>query len=392
MLKNRIAYIAVLSSLILLIYLYEDPLTYAALYMIIILPILSLLLTLFLKRKFIVAEQLSEDRIIKGQKVQYSFTVKNDSFLPCTSVKVRFKANSAAVKTDFADKYFSILPFRSQEVLFSIDAVYRANCEVGVEDIVLYDFLGLFSFLQKHEKTLTLTVVPRVSPIESLPLQKADQGMENVKNFLQEEDHSTIADLRSYHPTDGYKKIHWKASAKKNELISKNFQSTKHSACAFIIDNSAIEGEDSLLLEDSMMEALVSALSYCSQRQFLCNLYYIGNEGDLAEGGIKGDFNYLYAHASDKIIFESKTNFDVYMRNFSRMQTDAENLIVFCKSISDDLYGTIRSLNLFGNNVIVFYFGEISKNTELKISSLNEMDVNCLDFDALLVSHIASGA
>jgi hypothetical protein len=313
--------------------------------------------------------------------------VKNNSFLPYTSVRVRFKANSAAVTADFADKFFSIGPYKNHEIVFNVSAKYRGNYEVGVANIMVYDFLGLFRFEQKHDHAFVLTVRPRVLDIAGLPLSKADSGAENVKSFTAEEDYAVISDLRKYQPTDGYKKIHWKASAKKNELVSKNYQNTKRNSVVLLLDNSQTrangdkKGEDATMaMEDLIMEAYVSTLSYCTRHMFTCSLYYMGDEEN---EGATGNFDYLYSIAS-KISFEGHDVFDAYLTAYSKMQADAENVLIFAQEITDGLFATAQTLNVFGNNVVIFHFRDPNPDELKRIARLGEIGINAIDFRRIL--------
>lgn len=379
MLRNRIAYFVVLISLVLLVYLYEDGITYMALYVALILPVLSLLLTSLLRRQFITEEALSKDSIVKGEEVQYTLIVKNNSILPCTSVRVRFKASSAAIDTDFTDKFFTIAPFKSHDVSFTLTAKYRGNFPVGIEHITLFDFLGLFRFQQafnangKKHTPLTLCVTPQVADVSNLPISISAQGIENVQNKLYEEDVTIVSDLRKYYPTDGYKKIHWKATAKKNELISKNFQSTKRNIASVVIDNGLIAGDEreALMLEDAIMESAVSILSYLHKRMYLSSLYYMGCESD---DGITGSFDYLYSDAA-KVRFSYESAFAAFMHNFSKMHVDNENLVVLAQDITDTLYASLLSMKHFGNNVMLIYFKEPKQSERRIISHLHEVNI-----------------
>jgi uncharacterized protein (DUF58 family) len=352
-----------------------------ALYVVLVLPLLSFGLTAVSRRQFSVQESLNRDNVVKGEVVQYTFNVKNNSFLPYTSVRVRFKASSAAVTADFTDKFFSIGPYKNHEIEFNVSAKYRGNYEIGVENIMLYDFLGLFRFEQKHGHAFILTVRPRVLDIAALPLSKADSGTQNVKNFTSEEDYAVVSDLRKYQPTDGYKKIHWKASAKKNELISKNFQNTKRNSVVLLLDNSEIEGDKkdedaAAAMEDLMMEAYVSTLSYCARQMFSCSLYFIGDEQNEGAGG---GFDYLYTIAS-KIAFAGQDVFDAYLMAYSKMQEDADNVLIFAQEISDALFATAQTLSLFGNSVIVLYFRDLRDDETKKIAGLGDMGIAAIDF------------
>ena len=372
MLKNRLTYGVVLVVLVLLIFLYEDGITYMALYVVLVLPLISFALTALSRRQFSVQEHITQDNIIKGETVQYIVKVTNNSFLPYTSVRVRFKANSAAVTADFNDIFFSIWPYRYHEIVFNVSAKYRGNYEIGVLNIMVYDFLGLFRFEQKHDHTTVLMVRPKVLDITPLPLTKADSGMENVKNFTAEEDYAVISDLRKYQPTDGYKKIHWKASAKKNELVSKNYQNTKRNSVVLLLDNSATD----IATEDMMMEAYVSTLSYCTRQLFSCALYFMGDEEN--EGAV-GSFDYLYTIAT-KIRFAHEDMFDAYLLSYSKMQADADNVLIFAQGITDTVFTTAQTMSHFGNSVIIFYFRELWDYEYERIGNLHDMGISIIDF------------
>jgi hypothetical protein len=368
-----------------LVYLYEDGMTYIALYMVLALPFLSLFITMASRRRFLVGESLSRDDIVKGEQTQYILHVHNSGYMPASSVRVRFKACKPGIEAELEDQYVSIGARKSREIVFDITAKYRGHYEIGILDIVIYDFLGLFRFKQKHERTLQLMVRPQVYDIEPLPLVVSQAGAEDVRDFSFEEDYAIISDLRKYHPTDGYKKIHWKISAKKNELISKNFQGTKRNTAAFIIDNSQISGggffaannEEAATLEDIMMQTFVSALAQTARRNNLCGLYHLGEEPP----AYSDNFAHLYEMACRIRFDEFKhEDFKVYIESFSKMQTDTENIVFFVREIGRAIFSTAQVLKLFGNNVIIFYFKEAKWEQAEHVELLREMGVFCVDF------------
>jgi len=383
MLKNRLTYLLVLVVLALMIYLYEDSMTYTALFAMLVLPAFSLALAFAARRRFSAEEHLVRNNIIKGENTQYVFRVRNNSFLPCTSVRVRFKPGSPAVEAEFVDQYFSIRPFKSHEVVFNISAKYRGNFQVGVEGITMYDFLGLFRFHQKHGNTLTLTVCPQVLGINSLPLSDAEGGIDFTRKPMAQEDYSMISDLRKYQPTDGYKKIHWKISAKKNELISKNYQSTGHSSTAVLVDNSIVFGNDeaALSMEDFIMDGCASVLSYCVLHQQNTVLHYIDNDKN---EGISGGFEHLYKAASEIQFGGLANDFDAYFSNFSKKQIDAENLIVLTKKITDQVLVSAQTLHTQGSNVIIIFFENPDTDTISKVNHLADIAIFCRHFEELL--------
>jgi len=386
MARNRITYIFAVVVLLVLVYSYEANMTYVALYTVLALPLLSLVLTLISRRHFLVFEHLTSNDILKGEETQYVISLKNNSFMPAASVRIQFKANSQAVVADFSDQFISIAPYKSQDAAFTITAKYRGHYEIGIADIVLYDFLGLFKFNQPHKGTLLLTVRPHVVALDPLPLIVAQEGTENMKSSTFEEDYAIISDLRKYRPTDGYKKVHWKATAKKNELISKNFQKTKRNTTAFIIENSGmlygsfqeVKPEAASALEDAMMQATVSAIAQCVARYNLCALYYMGS--GLQE--YSGDAAYLYEVACDIRFKNASTlDFENYLSSYTQMQVDAENVIMIVKEITTAVSKAAQILALFGNNVVIKYFSHSSWQPQDVVIELMNKGIHCIRVD-----------
>jgi len=375
MVKNRIAYGTVVIILLLFIFLNAHTMTYLALYAILILPLISWCLTLIFKRRFAASEELSSNYVVKGDTVQFKFTVVNNSFLPCTCIQLRFESYGTGIHTDSEEKYFSVSSYKSHETVFNIEAKYRGNYKVGISKIILYDFLGLFKFNQKHNKSLEFTINPRILNIPVLPLISMPQDSAAVKNYKQNEDYSVIADLRKYQPTDGYKKIHWKASAKRNELISKDFQETEKNAALLLVDNSSIDAQwqEALELEDSIVEALVSAAAYCNKLGYPVSLRCLRDR----ETAFTDDFAYLYKLASG-LEFGDFGRFDDLLNMFARTYGEYMNLIVFVQSINESVFSSLVKLRLLGNNVVIFHFN--NEKDESKIEQLRELDVHCVDF------------
>ncbi|MCL2853314.1 MAG: DUF58 domain-containing protein [Defluviitaleaceae bacterium] len=382
MFKNRLAYVIVVVVLFQLVYIYENDMTYVAFYAVLMLPVMSLISALVLRGRFAVTEALSAAEVAKGDSLEYIFTLTNNSFLLCTNVHVSLEADSTALVADATEKYFSIPPYKSHSLKFNVGTKYRGVYSVGIREITLYDFLGIFKFKQKHGGRIEFTVNPTVLSIPSLPISSAEQDAADAHNFLQDENYSIISDLRKYQPSDGYKKIHWKLSAKKGELISKNFQATQKTCIALVIDNSYIavgSKESALALEDSMVEALVSVMAYCSGQGFPVKLYCMGNEPGEAS---TGSFEYLYTVAAD-LRFGKFGRFDDYFANHVRMQTEAASMVLFLQEITEDAAAAIKTTLLFGNNVIVFAFSN-SSATQRGLTQLGELGVHCIRYEELL--------
>ena len=381
MAKNRLAYGIVVGILLLLfIILNNQRMIYVAIYAAVILPLLSLGLTVFFRRRFTITEELSSGYIIKGETAQFNFILKNNSFLPCPYIQVCFVVDGDGLQANDTEKHFTILPYKRHKAMFDLYAKYRGSYQVGVSNILFYDFLGLFKFEQKHNQKFLLTVNPRIIDLSFVPLYSMVQDAALTKNHQADEDYNMIADLRKYQPTDGYKKIHWKASAKRNELISKNFQATEENAVVLLVDNSAINLslQKALELEDAIVEALVAVAAYCTRLKYSLSLRHLGDE----DTNFNNNFDYFYRLAAD-LEFGKLGNFNDYLSTYLKGYSDSLNLIIFTPHISEGLLNILQPLRQRGNNIVIFYFSATRFNNTHNnniIQELQELNIHCINF------------
>jgi uncharacterized protein (DUF58 family) len=364
----------------LFVYLFEDRMTYMGLYAVLLFPVLSFLLAIISKRRFVVKERLSANFIAKGHVVSYFITVENAHFWPCTLVGIRFVGDEVGLTVDEKEKHFAIASFGKRELEFQVSGNYRGAYEIGIEEVIIYDFLGLFKFKQKHNLKSILTITPRIVPITGVTLESVSQDEVVSKNHMQGEDYSIISELRKYQPTDGYKKVHWKASAKRNELISKNFQEAERCIAAFYVNNSLRRGsrEEVLKGEDRIMEAVVSVMYYCQRFGHPVSLHYLGG----TQMEFTTDFPYLYKEASG-IPFNNEGSFKSLLDDYLKTTKEPMNVLVFSDKINESLVAALQLLRMTNNYVILFLFSPKKDETIKKLELLN---VQCIYFDDIVSS------
>ena len=352
--------------------------TYMALYGALIFPVLSFVFAIISKRGFSISEKLSVDYISKEQVANYKILVENKSFLPCTSLYTAFSADDIGLKVEPRERYFSISAFGKSELSFQISGLYRGVYEVGIEEISLYDLLGLFKFRQKHEKKLMLTVTPRIFSISAFEGDSVTKEATVSRNYFQGEDYSGISELRKYRPTDGYKKVHWKASAKRNELISKEFQEAEKCTTLFCVDNiyRGKSREEGLKQEDQLMEAVVSVMSHCCRLGNFVSLYYVNG----SPMNFTTDFAPLYREASS-LIFKNEGEFEALLNDYMGKRGDATNLFVFTYNVSQKLILILQQLRGSGSSVVLFLFEPMGDKLVERIESL---DIRCIYFSEML--------
>jgi len=378
MAKNRLVYGMVILTLLVFILLRELPMTYWALYAVLLVAILSLLLALGSQRSFSVTAELPSNYVTKGESVLYVLSIRNQSVLPYSCVRARFRSDDVAPKFNRYERDVSVPSRKSEQVTVQVSADYRGNYRIGPSELFLYDSLGLFRWKKQLPNPLCLTVIPRIYPLPSLPLETEAEDMAVERNRVSHADYSAASDLKKHQPPDGYRKIHWKASAKRNELISKHFRETEAHRVFLCIDNSAIHAPESeaLILEDQMMDALVSAMSYATERDYTVTLDYM----DAHDIEPEADFKHLLQTAAH-LVFGESGDFDAYLAEFLYAYRAHQNLILFLQNITAHTVSALESHSAPKQNIIVFHFGETEAD---RVGELQKLGIYCIDFCSVI--------
>ena len=141
----------------------------------------------------------------------------------------------------------------------------------GVESYVVSDIFGFFK--KEHQPDLAgqeLLVLPVPFEVEPLTFAAGDMGVETMKRAM--EDPSSPSDFRNYQQGDPLKRIHWKMSARKRELIVRQFEEPALPDALVMLDtspphlNEGVPKENAAFLQDALLETAASVVA-CQIRQ-----------------------------------------------------------------------------------------------------------------------------
>jgi len=309
------------------VFLFEDRVTYAVLYAVLLLPVTSLIILICAKRNIKISGELESDTVKKNEPVRYTLHIKNNNYILNFQTKVVFgKKLKQFVKIP---KINSVLipPRQNIDYDFELVCAYRGIYEVNADYLLTYDPLALFKFKIKNLNKLTLTVLPNIHILENLPVSiNTVTEITNIGN-QNTEDYSDFPDFKKYLPADGFKRIHWQLSARRGELISKNYYASSKAAVAVIINNSRLPDGmkpiEKMRCEDNLIEAAVAVMAYCNMLMIPVYIDYIGNMRDSSSL----DFSTLYVSASG-IKFDANENFGDFLDKTIETRRDAVNVFV----------------------------------------------------------------
>lgn len=100
----------------------------------------------------------------------------------------------------------------------------RGVYPVGPVDITSGDLFGLYESMRQETSRDTLTVFPELLPIHALDIRTENpMGLQRSRRHIYEDPNLPMG-VRSYHPEDEFRRIHWPATARTGDLQVKVYQ------------------------------------------------------------------------------------------------------------------------------------------------------------------------
>ncbi len=179
---------------------------------------------------------LSEIRAFRGETINLELTVRNQKVLPLTwlSIVDRFPAelpvNASKVMvnatTNLGEFHTFWMPgvFQRLQRPFQIECSERGFYTFGPAVVSTGDGFGLFSRRATLMERQRLIVYPRLYPAADLRLPpKNPFGAQGTRGHLFQDPLRTVG-IRAWQPADSLHHVHWKATARQQQLLSRAFE------------------------------------------------------------------------------------------------------------------------------------------------------------------------
>ena len=157
--------------------------------------------------------------VCRGEDLMLTLSVRHRGLLPIAPVLLELSDPSGSLGREIRLKN---MPRRVQSIRLPVHAAHVGVFSVGLRACVVEDLLGIASRrIPMDRSSFELVVLPRTFEVDPLKLAPGDPGSELMARAT--EDLNAPSDTRSYQPGDAMKKIHWKLSLRKGELMVRKF-------------------------------------------------------------------------------------------------------------------------------------------------------------------------
>ena len=162
---------------------------------------------------------LSGATVRRGDDLLLSLHVRHRGLLPVAPILLELNDPAG---NDGREIRLKNIPGKRQSMQFPIHASHVGVFSVGLQACTVEDLFSMVSRrIPLNRSSFELVVWPNTFTVEPLTLAPGDPGSELMSRAT--EDLNAPSDNRTYQPGDAMKKIHWKLSLRKGELMVRKF-------------------------------------------------------------------------------------------------------------------------------------------------------------------------
>lgn len=348
--------------------------SYALFYLAIILPIIAFVYTLYVYQHFRIYQCIDRKTIVKGELVPYRYAVSNEDFITYRSIQVKFFDDKSQVVGTNATTEYTLLPGERIERETNLRCNYRGEYEVGVNLVVITDFLRLLSITYPLQSKYKVTVLPRVLNLSSLRILPIEQDSKRTLTYRNSKEVEMDTELRNYVHGDSLKRIHWKASAKQHSLQTRKMTQNPRQEMYLYLDLYKLNEieMDKIIIEDKMIEAELSIVKYSQMNGIPMNVYYEQDGTKKTRVLNPSDFEKLYKESATLKFNQKVSIHELLSKNMSDMGV----CFVLVHRLEDALCIQLQRLMKKGTEVVLLYFtSEIGDKEKIKIETLRSLGI-----------------
>lgn len=236
--RNRIILAAVLAALLLLELYVNNVFTLMLLLTGLFLPAASVLFAL-VSRNGLTAELMVPAGLSRGDTAEIKAVFHNSSFFPVAAAFGELNVHNALTGTDLTRSIRCPVSGRgSDEVQVFAEGVETGQMYITLENLSTRDLFGLVQFPSAHRLRRVVLVEPDHIPTEVnvSEVRETEADSEHFSVLEPGRDVSETFDVRPYVPGDEVRAIHWKLSAKSDDLVIRRFVKPIHYSVVLLVE------------------------------------------------------------------------------------------------------------------------------------------------------------
>lgn len=205
-----------------------------------------------------VSTAAQKTRAVRGETVAIRVNIRRTNILPVGMIEL--EVSSASDERTVGKIAVNLLPMQEKEYRYVVRCPHRGHYQLGVTRVRVSDIFGLFTFSRRIQGGSSLvTVVPRTDNVPSMSIEPGDTGPQG--KVRTSEDISSPSGVRPWQDGDHLRKVHWKLTMRKRELMVRTYEESARPDTLILMDISPVAAGHSqaLTIEDALCDAAASA-------------------------------------------------------------------------------------------------------------------------------------
>lgn len=224
MIKKRLEYFVLLAAAFVFHIFVVDYISFWILVFLLLLPLFSLMITAIAMSGVKDELSINKSSVEKNESFPIQVKLSNNCLLPVCMCSIKLSIRNELLQQEQTRVFIMSADRFGQTVEQIVSSEYCGMLKCSIEELKIYDGLGLFSFRKKNESVCFVAVLPSVYPLMAIK----SEIMQDIKNntttrTMKGNDPSEIMEVRPYRAGDRLAKIHWKLSDKYDQIMVKDF-------------------------------------------------------------------------------------------------------------------------------------------------------------------------
>ena len=344
MLRNRLIALALLILSIVAISFYGGPVTYGFFFLCVLVPAISAGYCFLVYLRYRIYQVIVTKNVVVGSPTDYYFTLQNEDFYSFSGIKVEFFSDFSIISELDENNEYELPPHSGLKKETVLVCKYRGEYDVGVKNIIVQDYLRLFSFNFKNKENLRAIVMPRLEILETLRHPYSPDVYKDSRINPSEQD----VLVREYIPGDDIRNINWKTSAHMGKLYVRNKTGVENPSIGILMDSCRFgkNMEDFLPLENKVLETTIAVV-----------YYYLSK-------GINASV-FTYEGAPKKYMLQGMASFEEFYGAMGAFEFKEENT-------SEKLFKSVWGENITSCSMVYMIIHELDEKALVQIEELNK--------------------
>lgn len=221
----------------------------------------------------------------RGRAVDFIVRLTNRSVLPFFRIEVSFFVTDLFGEVERLDTtVITLAPREVYDFQFQVGFAHIGTYAAGLQEVRVYDFLGLFHAAVPGTRSCKVEVAPRVFDISRLQTESEETPDAFELAVSANNDSMDYSTVRDYVWGDPIKAIHWKLSARTvDTYLTRLYESYRDPGIDVVLDFTAPQGHDTetlMCLYDAIVETAFSIRAWAGQAGMPCRLVYRSRSGE----------------------------------------------------------------------------------------------------------------